>query len=554
MTDRNRAVLYLRVSSDKQTKTAGDGIGFSIAAQEKRCMQAAEDMGVDVVEIYVELAESAKSAKRPELQRLMKRIREVGDVDHIILFKVDRWTRIRRDDALLASELQERGVTLISATENIDDTPEGQMMQGILVTYAEYENMRNAIRATSGMQEKARRGGTPWRAPVGYLNTTAVAPDGHEYRTVAVDEDRAPHITWAFQTYATGRYSLDDLVVMLDARGFRSKPRSRLDEPKPIKKASLGRVLRDPYYTGKMRYKGEIIEEGQHEALVSQQLFDRVQQILTAKNTSGTRRRVHRHPLKGLLICGHCGTQMYYSLIRNRHGSAYHYFRCRGRQDGFCDRTYVPYDSVVQKIQEIHETQSKLTDDEVEVLISWIQHAADTMTADNPKIIADAQRDIDRLERERRKLLRLHYDDVIDAGMFKEEQARIEREQRHARLRITEASTTNQDAAATVEKAIALIRTWPQRMKDARPEIQDAFHKAFYKHFIVESPREVAEVRTEPRHHTRQLMGCLEHARRALAANKKEPALAFAAAGSNMSHLVPGAGLEPARRLPSRGV
>lgn len=158
-----RAVLYLRVSSDRQTKTAGDGKGFSIHAQQKRCEQKADEIDATVVETYVELAESAKSAKRPELQRMLSRIRNKGDVDCIILFKVDRFARNRTDDALMMHELREHGVQLISATENIDSTPEGQMMHGILATFAEYEILRNAVRTKSGMDQKAKMGGTPAR-------------------------------------------------------------------------------------------------------------------------------------------------------------------------------------------------------------------------------------------------------------------------------------------------------------------------------------------------------------------------------------------------------
>jgi len=312
-----RAAIYLRVSTLEQTQTATDDKGYSIHGQEAACVRKAEEIDAEIVATYIERAESAKTADRPQLQEMLARISEQQDIDVLILYKIDRFARNRIEDGVMLNHLRTNNVQLVSVTENIDDTPAGRLMHGVLATIAEYEVANLGTRASMGMAQKARMGGTPGRAPIGYLNVRDQLTDGREHRTVAVDHARAPHIRWAFKTYATGDYALGELVTMLEARGLTGKPHRRQDTEKPINKSMLGRVLRDVYYTGTVRYKGEMFP-GNHEPLISQKLFDQVQDVLDAKNTSGTRRRVHDHHLKGNLTCKHCKTSVYLTMAKNR--------------------------------------------------------------------------------------------------------------------------------------------------------------------------------------------------------------------------------------------
>jgi hypothetical protein len=64
-------------------------------------------------------------------------------------------------------------------------------------------------------------------------------------------------------------------------------------------------ILTDRYYLGYVKHNG-IEHPGRHEALITEDLFDKVQKVLAANGHSGIRRRVHQHHLKGLLWCGRC--------------------------------------------------------------------------------------------------------------------------------------------------------------------------------------------------------------------------------------------------------
>src|SRR5207244_5545695 len=96
-----QAVIYLRVSTTEQASTDRDHEGFSIPAQREACYRKATELGAEVVDEYLDRGESAKSADRPALQLMLARIRQLGDVDFVIVHKIDRLARNRADDANL---------------------------------------------------------------------------------------------------------------------------------------------------------------------------------------------------------------------------------------------------------------------------------------------------------------------------------------------------------------------------------------------------------------------------------------------------------------------
>src|SRR5262249_45547142 len=197
-----RAVIYLRVSTAKQAVRDNDPDGYSVPAQREAGLRKAAQLEAEVVEVFVDKGESAKTADRPEFQRMLTFIRDRGNIDYLIVDKVDRFARNRRDDANLLFELQNLGCQLVSVKENIDDTPAGQLLHAIMAGIAEFYSKNLASEALKGMTQKAKDGGTPGRAPIGYLNTRRRI-EGREVRTVVVDPQRARLIQWAFEVYAT---------------------------------------------------------------------------------------------------------------------------------------------------------------------------------------------------------------------------------------------------------------------------------------------------------------------------------------------------------------
>ncbi len=175
------AVVYLRVSTKEQAERAGEREGFSIPAQREACYRKAEALGAQVVAEFVDAGESARSANRPELKKMLTFVAD-HKVGFVIVHKVDRLARNRVDDVEINLQLRAAGAQLVSVSENIDETPSGMLLHGIMSSIAEFYSRNLATEAKKGMLQKAKNGGTPGWAPFGYRTsgsaTTMVARRG----------------------------------------------------------------------------------------------------------------------------------------------------------------------------------------------------------------------------------------------------------------------------------------------------------------------------------------------------------------------------------------
>lgn len=202
------------------------------------------------------------------------------------------------------------------------------------------------------MEHKVRRGGTLGRVPIGYKNAR-IEHEGRLVNSIVIDPVRAPLVRQAFELYASGDFSLERLADAIADLGLTTRPSAKWSE-KPVTDSKLHTMLQDPYYLGMLTYKGELLP-GRHEPIISQALFDRVQEVLAARSARGQRDRVHFHYLKGMLFCQRCNhegrtSRLIYTEVRGRNGDYYAYFVCRGRQDGDCDLPYLPVSQVERGI------------------------------------------------------------------------------------------------------------------------------------------------------------------------------------------------------------
>lgn len=153
------AVSYLRVSTKEQAERGGRDEGFSIPAQRDANLRKARDLNAIVVEEFIDAGESARKADRPELMRMIEYV-TTNQVAYCIVHKVDRLARNRADDVAIHLALKDAGVILVSATENIDETPSGMLLHGIMSTIAEFYSRNLANEVAKGMTQKAATGGT----------------------------------------------------------------------------------------------------------------------------------------------------------------------------------------------------------------------------------------------------------------------------------------------------------------------------------------------------------------------------------------------------------
>jgi site-specific DNA recombinase len=417
------AVSYLRVSTKEQAAGGGNDEGFSIPAQRLANQRKAASIGAVIVAEFIDAGESARKADRPQLQALLEYVQN-HPIAFCIVHKVDRLARNRVDDVEINVALTRAGVKLVSASENIDETPSGMLLHGIMSTIAEFYSRNLATEVSKGMTQKAVSGGTVARAPIGYRNVRKFDTLGREFRTVEVDDERAPHVRWAFETYASGDWSLSMLQQELATRGLRTRPTPKIPS-KPLEIANLHKMLRNGYYVGEVTYRGTRYE-GNHEQIIERGTWERVQTVLSAHNTAGDRQRVHEHYLKGSVFCGECGSRLMVTMARNAQGVTYDYFVCLGRhrKRTNCGRQAMRVDSVEAAVERAWG-RLKLTYDERIAAKARITAELDQLAKREGRDRQDFEAQRDALLSERGKLLTAHYADAIPLDLLKLEQARI---------------------------------------------------------------------------------------------------------------------------------
>ena len=452
------AVSYLRVSTRGQAERGGGADeGFSIPAQREANKRKALSMGAIVGKEFVDRGASAKSADRPELQKMLEYVKENADrVDYVIVHKVDRLARNRGDDIDIMRTLRECGVQLVSASESIDDTPAGMLLHGIMSSIAEFYSQNLANEVKKGMGEKVKSGGTPTRAPLGYLNIRRRDDKGREERTVVLDEERAPLIKLAFEEYATGNWTVNDLAEHLAACGLTTRATPRIPSV-PVDKRVLNTVLVNPYYKGVVTYKG-VEYAGNHPALVATDVWQQVQDVL-ASHVNGERTREHPHFLKGSLYCRQCGSRMIVTYAKARSGVRYPYFICAGRhskREKDCKQKAVLIDEVERQVEQIYDRYS-LSPELRKYLEKYLQANIKAEQEKYETELDGLRREKDKLERKRKKLLEAHYNDAIPLDLMKSEQQKIAKQLAAIEHQIKIYGQTFAGVSESISKALELI-------------------------------------------------------------------------------------------------
>ena len=355
------AVLYLRVSTQRQMRTAMDidPDGNSIATQREATRKRAKRLKAPIAKEFVEPGHSAQSiAKRPVFRELLHYLEEHPEVGYVIIYMRSRVFRNQTDAAITKRILASMDVKLISAKEEFGEGYMADAMEAITDIVNEVQVRQSGEDISNKMLHKAKNGGTTGRAKLGYLNVRKDV-EGHLVNGIAVDPKRAPLVTWAFEQYATGEYSLMRLQKELADQGFTPRRTAKWEE-KAVSRSQIALILRDPYYLGMVTYKGEVYP-GRHAALVTPEIFERVQHVLNVRVQRNQRDMIHNHFLRGMLRCARCHAAgrdhpLVYSRVKNSAGNAYEYFLCKGRQEGVCDLPHLPVDLVEEALA--HEVQA----------------------------------------------------------------------------------------------------------------------------------------------------------------------------------------------------
>ena len=480
-----RAVSYLRVSTREQAQRGGAAEGFSIPAQREANKKKAMALGALIVKEFVDRGESARSANRPELQKMLHYLQDAGDIDYVIVHKLDRLARNRADDVDINRILDQTGTRLISTTENIDQTPGGILLHGIMSSIAEFYSRNLASEVVKGLSQKARAGGTIGRAPLGYLNKQGRDEHGREARWVDIDPTRGPLITQAFTEYATDRWTLSTLTNHLTAQGLTTVPTpSRPSHPLGHNK--LLAILRNPYYRGIVTYQG-VQYPGKHQPLIDDATWNRVQTILN-QHRHGERQRIHNHHLKTTIRCGQCGGRLIIHNAKARNGQIYPYFVCsyRQRHRTECSFKAVLIDEVDARIADLYR-HIHITPEDRQAIEKYLRLELDHIYARQHTHTQQLTTQARKLKTQQAKLLEAHYADAIPLDLLKTEQARLTRELDQITRELATLTADRERVEQHLTEALALLEhchhlyTHP----DTPPSLKKLLNTIFFTEILI---------------------------------------------------------------------
>ena len=300
-----RIACYARVSSEKQAEK-----DLSIPAQLKALKKYALEHGWEVVAEYVDEAESARTANRPQFKVMIAAAkRKSRPFDVILVWKLSRFARNREDSILFKSLLRRHGVQVISINEPVDDSAAGKLLEGMIEVIDEFYSTNLAEDVLRGMAENASKGFyNGGNNPFGYRRVK-VAVGSIQKSRLEIDDAEVPVVRRIVQL-ALADNGAKEITKTINREGARTR------NGKNWGKTMINKLLRREVYTGCAVWKGkggEVIRcPDVYPVLIPRSDFDRIQQLI------GDRKSTVRHPrtvssqylLSSLLHCAKCGASM----------------------------------------------------------------------------------------------------------------------------------------------------------------------------------------------------------------------------------------------------
>ncbi len=382
--------IYTRKSTDTEDRQVR-----SISDQLAELKQLALKEDVEVVDIFVE-KQTAKVPGRPVFNEMLLRI-EANEANGILAWHPDRLARNSVDGGKIIYLLDTGKVTdLKFPTFWCDPTPQGKFMLSIAFSQSKYyvDNLSENIKR--GHRNKVKNGIWPQMAPLGYMNVKNGGIIPHP--------EFAPLVKKTFEAYATGNFTLRQVRDKFNELGLKGKSDGALAV------SNYQKLLKNPIYTGLMRYNGEI-HEGKHEPIITKKLFDSVQEVMMRKS------KPHSKVLKPYLYRGffHCVCGCFITIETQK---GHNYLRCTKRKNP-CDQKYVREEIITSQIQNEIKKVS-LPDDWIKWMIeenrkdqsSEIQLS--TLFADNTKA------EISLLDSKIEKLMNLYLESALSLEEYRE--------------------------------------------------------------------------------------------------------------------------------------
>ena len=405
----NQYFLYARKSTDVEDKQV-----LSIEAQLAELRTYAANEHLSIIEEIVE-KQSAKAPGRPLFNQMIGRL-EKGEANGIVSWNPDRLARNSVDGGKIIYLLDTgRIVALKFPTFWFEPTPQGKFMLNIAFGQSKYYVDSLAENTKRGLRQKVRRGEFPGCAPIVYINDV-------RNKSIAVDRKRSVIIRKAFELYAQGNSRLEDISTFLAENGLNARGGKRLHKDR------INFILHNPFYYGHFRYLGETYE-GHHQPVITKQLFDQVQVVLSERGRPYQTPTYASQALCGLLRCGTC-QMMITGEAKTKHqknGNEHHYvyYHCTRKHKTIrCSEPPVAEGELARQLSSLikqpalspswaESMRNKLAEDKID--------SAQSVTA----FVSETTNTIRAIDHKLQRLLDGYLDQLIDQDIYKTQKNKL---------------------------------------------------------------------------------------------------------------------------------
>jgi len=272
---KTRCAIYTRKSSEEGLEQAFNSLDAQREACEAFILSQKHEGWTVLPTMYDDGGFSGGTTERPALKRLIADI-EAGEVDVVVVYKVDRLTRALSDFARLVEVFDRRGVSFVSITQQFNTTTSmGRLTLNVLLSFAQFEREVTGERIRDKIAASKKKG--MWMGGLPSLGYDV------QNRKLIVNDKEALTVLHIFRRYVQLR-SVRALQAELDGAGIRSKRRTLADGTdyggQKLSRGALYLMLQNRIYRGDITHKGNAYP-GEHPAIVEKELWDEVQTVLT---------------------------------------------------------------------------------------------------------------------------------------------------------------------------------------------------------------------------------------------------------------------------------
>ncbi|MBR3782697.1 MAG: recombinase family protein [Alphaproteobacteria bacterium] len=300
----------------------------SLQNQEESCkayIASQSFNGWQYYKTYSDAAISGGTMERPALKQMLDDMAH-GLVNTVVVYKVDRLSRSILDFHNMMKYFEKYGANFVSITQSFDtSTSMGKLTLNMLLSFAQFERevsserVRDKIRASKA--KGLWMGGSP-RLGYDLIN-----------KKLVVSPTEAEQVRHLFEKYLELQ-SVNDLTEYARQNGMFGKrwetAKRQIRGGNPISKMSMHRILRDKVYIGQIENKKEgTFAKGEHEPIISNDLFNRVQ-VALGNNTNNKSQSTHAPNILTGKLFNHNGTKLINQMTSGKGKRKIHYYATRG--------------------------------------------------------------------------------------------------------------------------------------------------------------------------------------------------------------------------------